>query len=200
MLIHGGGSRANSGNRWYDKTLQLVVGPNGLNGLTYEHSPAEGQPIAVLTDFIINHIAKGDSPKGSSKIVAPPKKLSFTLSPKAQNLLRKAAASHDKLIADLDMNYLHYTGYGKNWIKTQKMSPDSFIQMAIQYAFYKLHRVPGAHYESAQTRMYEAGRTETIHSCSNESVSFAKAMLQPAANPEEKIELKLDYNTSPILW
>lgn len=187
LLIHGGGSRANSGNRWYDKTLQLVVGPNGLNGLTYEHSPAEGQPIAVLTDFIINHIAKGGSQKGVDSVVPPPKKLKFTLSPKAQNLLSEAASSHDKLIADLDMNYLHFTGYGKNWIKTQKMSPDSFIQMAIQYAFYKMHRVPGAHYESAQTRMYEAGRTETIRSCSNESVNFAKTMLQPASNIDDKI-------------
>lgn len=191
MLIHGGGSRANSGNRWFDKTLQLVVGPNGVNGLTYEHSPAEGQPIAVLTDFIINHIAKGDQ-QGSVREASAPEKLSFNLSPQANELLQKAAVSHDKLIADLDMNYLHYTGYGKNFIKTQKMSPDSFIQMAIQYAFYKLHRVPGAHYESAQTRMYEAGRTETIRSCSNESVAFAQSMVESfRSNREKAAKLRL---------
>ncbi|XP_058830340.1 carnitine O-acetyltransferase [Topomyia yanbarensis] len=186
LLIHGGGSTANSGNRWYDKTLQLVVGPNGVNGLTYEHSPAEGQPIAVLTDFIINHIAKGDQ-SGAVREIKTPEKLVFNLSSKAQDLLQKAAASHDKLISDLDMNYLHYTGYGKGFIKGQKMSPDSYIQMAIQYAFFKLHRVPGAHYESAQTRMYEAGRTETIRSCSNESIAFARAMLEGAASPAEKL-------------
>ncbi|XP_062539602.1 carnitine O-acetyltransferase-like [Armigeres subalbatus] len=185
MLIHGGGSNANSGNRWYDKTLQLVVGPNGVNGLTYEHSPAEGQPIAVLTDFIINHIAKGDQ-DGSVREAPVPSKLAFNLSPKAHELLQKASASHDKLIKDLDMNYLHYTGYGKNFIKTQKMSPDSFIQMAIQYAFYKLHRTPGAHYESAQTRLYEGGRTETIRSCSNESIAFAQTMLEPFRSNREK--------------
>lgn len=43
QLIHGGGSKQNSGNRWFDKTLQLVVNRNGMNGITYEHSPAEGQ-------------------------------------------------------------------------------------------------------------------------------------------------------------
>jgi carnitine O-acetyltransferase len=42
QLITGGGSHYNSGNRWYDKTVQFVVGSNGINGLTYEHSPAEG--------------------------------------------------------------------------------------------------------------------------------------------------------------
>ncbi|XP_055585607.1 carnitine O-acetyltransferase-like [Uranotaenia lowii] len=186
LLIHGGGSKANSGNRWYDKTLQLVVGPNGVNGLTYEHSPAEGQPIAVLTDFIINHLAKGDQ-TGSPREVPHPQKLDFNLSEQACKHLEKAAASHDKLIADLDMDYLHYTSYGKNFIKSQKMSPDSYIQMAIQYAFYKLHRVPGAHYESAQTRMYEGGRTETIRSCSNESVAFARTMLDECENNQTKI-------------
>lgn len=55
QLIHGGGSAQNSANRWYDKTLQLVVNENGLIGLNYEHSPGEGQPIAVLSDFIMSH-------------------------------------------------------------------------------------------------------------------------------------------------
>lgn len=55
QLIHGGGAAQNSANRWFDKTLQLVVNENGLIGLNYEHSPGEGQPIAVLSDFIMSH-------------------------------------------------------------------------------------------------------------------------------------------------
>lgn len=35
--------------------MQFVFGPNGEVGLTYEHSPAEGQPIAVMMDHIINY-------------------------------------------------------------------------------------------------------------------------------------------------
>lgn len=56
QLIHGGGANLNSGNRWFDKTLQFIVNRNGINGINYEHSPAEGQPIAVLTDFILRHV------------------------------------------------------------------------------------------------------------------------------------------------
>lgn len=51
-LIHGNGSQINSGNRWMDKTIQLVVNPNGNVGFTYEHSPAEGQPIAMMMDYV----------------------------------------------------------------------------------------------------------------------------------------------------
>lgn len=43
QLIHGGGSKQNSGNRWFNKTLQLIVNRNGMNGINYEHSPAEGE-------------------------------------------------------------------------------------------------------------------------------------------------------------
>lgn len=56
QLIHGGGSQQNSGNRWFNKTLQLIVNRNGINGINYEHSPAEGQPIAVLTDSVLKHL------------------------------------------------------------------------------------------------------------------------------------------------
>ncbi len=52
-----------------------------------------------------------------------------------------------------------------------------FLKMAIQYAFYRIHKTPGAHYESGSTRMFQRGRTEVIRSCSNESINFAKAMM-----------------------
>lgn len=47
--------------------------------------------------------------------------------------------------------------------------------------------MPGAHYESAATRKYIHGRTETIRSCSNESIAFAKAMLDSSKSDNEKV-------------
>lgn len=49
-----------------------------------------------------------------------------------------------------------------------------------------MHKVPAAHYESAALRKFVHGRTETIRSCSNESVSFAKAMLDQSKSADEK--------------
>lgn len=42
-----------------------------------------------------------------------------------------------RLVSDLEMNCFTYKDYGKRFIKEQKLSPDSFIQMAQQYAFYR---------------------------------------------------------------
>lgn len=52
--------------------------------------------------------------------------------------------------------------------------------------FFRLHKTPGAHYESAHLRMYEHGRTETIRSCSNESVAFAKSMVENRSDEERR--------------
>jgi len=49
-----------------------------------------------------------------------------------------------------------------------------------------MHKVPGAQYESAHLRIFENGRTETIRSCSNESLAFCKAMTSGKTSVEEK--------------
>ncbi|KAH9640832.1 hypothetical protein HF086_014418 [Spodoptera exigua] len=168
-------------------TTWFIVGADGVTGLTYEHSPAEGQPIAVLTDFIIKYIEENKAPEVSSKSPKQPQLLKFNVSPEVNKMIEDAKKNLDKLVQNLQLNCFHYDKYGKNFIKSQKLSPDSYIQMAMQLAFYRLHNVPGAHYESAATRMYVGGRTETIRSCSIESIEFAKSMLNSQSSPKEKI-------------
>lgn len=191
QFLTGAGSRLNSGNRWYDKTIQFIIGTRGINGLTYEHSPAEGGPIAILTDQVIKYADDQNAGKIQTSIgtgnFEKPKLLEFQSSAEIEDAIKQSSENIDKLNKDIDMNYLHFTDYGKNFIKTQKFSPDSYIQMAIQFAFYRLHHVPGAHYESAGTRLYVHGRTECIRSCSKQSVAFAKAMVE-SRDDKEKLE------------
>lgn len=53
---------------------------------------------------------------------------------------------------------------------------------------FRLHETPAAHYESAMTRQFLGGRTETIRSCSVESVEFAKAMLNKNLSEKQLIK------------
>ncbi|CAD7085804.1 unnamed protein product [Hermetia illucens] len=187
QLIHGGGPNQNSGNRWMDKTIQIVINRNGVNGLCYEHSPAEGQPIAIMTDYILNCCEK----MGKCEIIDDKyhtgSRLPFKVNDKVKCFIDEASKRVQKLGDNLEMEVLHYQCYGKEFIKSQKLSPDSYIQMAMQYAFFKLHKVPGAQYESAHLRMYPGGRTETIRSCSVESVCFACSMLTECSE-EQRVE------------
>lgn len=58
------------------------------------------------------------------------------------------------------------------------------------FHFRRLHGVPAAQYETGQTRLFFGGRTETIRSCSNESVAFAKAMLSNVSDAEKVQKLR----------
>lgn len=55
QMIHGGGSSFNSGNRWFDKTIQLIVSGDGACGLCYEHSQAEGIAVIQLAEKLWKH-------------------------------------------------------------------------------------------------------------------------------------------------
>ncbi|CAG9854536.1 unnamed protein product [Phyllotreta striolata] len=187
QFIHGGGSKGNSANRWFDKTVQFIIGEDGTVGLTYEHSPSEGQPIAAMTDFLIDHIRNANASNLQATLKTAPKKLHFNINDAIQRYIQTANANIDKLASNLDMDSFQFTSFGKEFVKSQKLSPDSFIQIAMQYAFYRIHKTPGAHYESAATRKYIHGRTETIRSCSIESIAFSKTMLDSNKSVHDKI-------------
>lgn len=42
-----------------------------------------------------------------------------------------------RLIDDLDLYILYFDAFGKNFPKSQKISPDAFVQIAMQLAFYR---------------------------------------------------------------
>lgn len=177
QLLHGLGSHNNSGNRWFDKTLQLIVGADGTNGLCYEHSPAEGPPMANLADFIVDFAAKESVPSQLGVDISSVEHLGFQLTPDLVEDVAKASHNIDALAADVDMNSFTFDAYGKEEIKGLKFSPDSFIQVALQTAFIRVHGHPTAHYESASTRKFAEGRTDTIRSCLPEIANFASCLL-----------------------
>ncbi|PNF42901.1 Carnitine O-acetyltransferase [Cryptotermes secundus] len=207
-MIHGGGSKENSGNRWFDKTIEIVVGEEGEVGITVEHSPAEAVPIAMLMNYCLDFLEKMPKSKRGEDTAAFPKpeKLQFNISSDIKNAIEVAQQNLDKLVEYTDFLCCTYSGYGKNLIKEFKVSPDSYIQMALQLAYYRLHNEPAAHYESAGTRLFHLGRTEAIRSCSVESVHFAKTMLDSKSSNEDKkqalvaaVKSHKDYATQAAL-
>lgn len=93
--------------------------------------------------------------------------------------IKEAGQKFDAVVAKHDLHVCTFEGFGKNVIKTFGVSPDSFAQMALQLAYFKMYGVCRATYESAQTKKYEYGRTETCRSVSKESVAWVNAMQNP---------------------
>ena len=55
--------------------------------------------------------------------------------------------------------------------------------------FSRVHKQPSGSYESGSIRMFQLGRTDTIRSCSHESLEFTKAMLDSKTPTQVKAEL-----------
>lgn len=181
-------------NRFYDKH-QLIVFENGKSGFLGEHSCMDGTPTLRLNEFMLASLASGKADLGPERTVDTaknleiPTELTFALDDKTHQYIKQAESNFDELVGKHDMHVLHYEGYGKEYIKKAKSSPDAWAQLVKQLAFHKMYNRPGVCYESAQTRKYQQGRTETIRSASNESKAWAEAMLNPDETDEHRAAL-----------
>ncbi|XP_071111606.1 carnitine O-acetyltransferase-like isoform X1 [Haliotis cracherodii] len=188
QMLHGGGSAYNSGNRWFDKTLQFVVGEKGVCGLNYEHTTAEGPPIAAIMDHVLTFCEKNETGLKAAGMTDV-RKMQLNYSEEVLKDIEEAKVQADSMANDVDMRGVTYDRYGKNFAKSQRLSPDGYIQVAMQLAYFRLYGKPCATYETASLRRFLHGRTDTIRSCSIDSFNFTKAMLDSSVSKEVKVDL-----------
>jgi len=115
-------------------------------------------------------------------------KLTWELSEQNLKDIKEAENNINSLIKQTSTEILDFEEYGKNYATSHKLSPDAYIQMAFQLAFYKLKKYPGSTYESANTKRFYHGRTETIRSCTKDSVNFTKIFCDSNAKSNEKFK------------
>ena len=107
-----------------------------------------------------------------------------------------------ELCDDVDLCVLMFQDYGKGFMKSCKVSPDAYIQLAFQLAYRRvinrnalsyflvdrfiigfvivLSQDAGRFhltYEASMTRLFREGRTETVRPCTIESTAFVNSML-----------------------
>lgn len=68
-----------------------------------------------------------------------PAKLIWTLTPPIRVGIRFAETRLSDLICQNDCQALEFKGYGKNFITSHGFSPDAFVQMAFQAAYFGLY-------------------------------------------------------------
>jgi carnitine O-acetyltransferase len=182
-------------NRWYDK-LQIIVCKNGSAGINFEHTGVDGHTVLrfasdVYTDTILRFAksingqapslwassspdpAKRD-PASFGDVHATPHKLEWELVPELVTALRFAETRLADLIGQNEFATIEFMSYGKSFITSMGFSPDAFVQMAFQAAYYGLYGRTECVYEPAMTKTFFHGRTEAIRSVTDESVEFVR--------------------------
>lgn len=184
---HGDGK-----NRWYDKPLQFIINDNGSAGFMGEHSMMDGTPTHRLNDYVNEVIFREKITFDTTTLrsnLPEPVEVKFILNKDIEGEVSRAEKDFAELIGQHELKVQMYLGYGKGLIKKFRCSPDAYVQMIIQLAYYKMYGKNRPTYESAATRKYQLGRTETCRSVSTDSVAFCKAMEDPAVPPSTCAQL-----------
>jgi carnitine O-acetyltransferase len=91
------------------------------------------------------------------------------------------------LISQNEFQTLDFSAYGKNFMTSMGFSPDAYVQMAFQAAYYGLYGRVECSYEPAATKIFLHGRTEAIRTVTPEVVEFVQSFWGENP-PAQKIE------------
>ncbi|XP_055363519.1 carnitine O-acetyltransferase-like [Betta splendens] len=245
QMLHGGGSQWFSGNRWFDKGLQIIIGEDGTRGINCEHTVADGTVLMAICDHAVNNTNRETAhvTQAPRDPLAMPQKLHFNITPEIRQDIEEARQHLDtlnkscatslccsstitllkqctvlivffiivffipcywtclfidalnthsflcSLVQNVDMTVTVFGHFGKTAIKAQKLSPDAFVQMAIQLAFYRVYKKIGAMLEPATLRLFTRGRLIIMPTNSTASAAFVKAFDDPNQQNLVKVEL-----------
>uniref|UniRef100_A0A3Q1JF72 Carnitine O-acetyltransferase n=1 Tax=Anabas testudineus TaxID=64144 RepID=A0A3Q1JF72_ANATE len=186
QMLHGGGARWNSGNRWFDKTLQVSLRRHMWTGVR------SILPILSLSYIVVLHFLhrqKTEIVRAPMVPLSMPQKLRFNITPEVKRDIEKAKQNMNIMVHDLDVKVLMFSHFGKKVPKQHKLSPDAFVQMALQLAYFRMYNTCCSTYESASLRMFKYGRTDAICSTTVEAFKFVQAMQDPAKQKPERLAL-----------
>ncbi|BET00194.1 carnitine [Nesidiocoris tenuis] len=118
-----------------------------------------------------------------------PIRLSWDFKPTCLAAIEQSYLVVRELIDKIDLKIYMHDNYGKGFIKTCKISPDAYIQMALQLAYRRNAGKFSLTYEASMTRLYREGRTETVRPCTIESSAWVNAMNDPKTTTMERVAL-----------
>ena len=229
-------------NRYFDKSIQLIVDGGGRAGVNFEHSWGDGAAVVTFLEIVskdaldvsagktkINDSENG-RPASGRKMTDSKQKISEQISEQSRQNITEEASDHQgqnphsddghgivvvrggastwkrlKFTTNphlshqenLAKNYaqktltsettvLDFPHFGKNYLKSQKISPDSFVQSSFQLTYFdtRSRNSPDfvSVYESCNTRYFRRGRTEAIRPLSMESKKFVLSIAKNEEN------------------
>jgi len=177
-------------DRWFDKSYSFVVCKNGRIGFNAEHSWADAPVMAQLWEVMLSdEYTQGYDSDGhccGTPECQPPNpiRLEWDINKQCQGVIESQLQIARALADDVDLHIMMFTEFGKGFVKTCKVSPDAFIQTAIQLTYYRLEKEFCLTYESSMTRLFREGRTETVRSCTADVTKFVRGMCEGKSKEE----------------
>ncbi|XP_033928265.1 carnitine O-palmitoyltransferase 1, muscle isoform-like [Melopsittacus undulatus] len=171
-------------NRWFDKSLTLIVFSTGRMGLNVEHSwgdpPVVGHlwEYTLATDLELGYEANGDCREGPEEEpgVPPPQHLQWNIPDECLPALGVALDTWQALEADLQVHVATFVPPPE-----LPPPPDGLVQVALQLAVVR-ERGACLTYEAVPTWLFLEGRAEAARGCGRPLLELAAAMEQTNAS------------------
>ncbi|WP_236073039.1 choline/carnitine O-acyltransferase, partial [Streptomyces tardus] len=182
-LLHG-----DSGNRWFDKAVSLVVFRDGRAGINVEHCELDGTTILSFTDALLGTPAEEQSRLSGAAGQGQPAliELEFGLSDDLRTQVVDAARAFAQYADATATTAVALDDFGTSDAKALGVSPDAFVQLAYQLAHQRAKGRLGATYESIATREWRRGRTEAMRVVTPEIVEFVRTFQDPSGDPADR--------------
>lgn len=140
----------------------------------------EGPPAAELMDFICDQMKTDSFERNSAGgSYEPTSTINLTARDDDKELIALAKKNIDQLASDTDVKVFTFDHFGKDFIKNLGVSPDSFMQIGMQVAYYRIYGQHACTYETATLRKFYDGRTETIRLPNFHSAMFTVDVTDP---------------------
>ncbi|XP_074659710.1 carnitine O-palmitoyltransferase 1, liver isoform-like [Tubulanus polymorphus] len=167
-----------------------------MQGYTAEHSWGD----ATVTSQMFEHIYSKDvyelgyrddgHCRGEPEInPPPPSKLVWDIPEECIEEIEKNYVEVTEVIAEIDLYCCAQMSYGKGFIKSVNLSPDAYIQMAINLAYFRECGKLDATYQPTMNLFFRYGRTSNVHSSTTEARAFVNAMEDKTISNEERFAL-----------
>eukprot|EP00760_Papus_ankaliazontas_P012949 PhM_4_TR15620/c2_g1_i3/m.66286/K00624/E2.3.1.7; carnitine O-acetyltransferase len=190
-------SFGNFTNRFHDKSFTYLVSANGVAMTNADHTPMDAVVAAGLPgdDFakygrrFFEQLPNGGRVDGTAsqslmdELVTP---LDFVVPDDVAGLIVSTVIPAARELAKPNQVVIsQFREFGKDALQKCRVPVDAFIQAALQLAYYRDQRgVFAPVYETAMTRSFRYGRTETIRALTSEMVEFVTAYAKTQSNDE----------------
>ncbi|KHN81158.1 Peroxisomal carnitine O-octanoyltransferase [Toxocara canis] len=150
--------------QWVDKSMNFFFHKDGRMGTQAEHSNVDAIVILDASD-LSSKVSRKDIWQPEEADYAKPTKLEFAMDNSLAAAVDEAERAFAQLRTTLAGMSVSFELFGNERFKASKVYGDTIIQMALQLAFYRTHGKLAPAYETASTRQFFHGRTETVRSC-----------------------------------
>jgi carnitine O-acetyltransferase len=116
-----------------------------------------------------------------------PKKINFDLPDTIRQKIHYAETALGDQIVASETYILEFQEYGKKFITANKLSPDSYVQMSMMLAYFKLYGRVVCAYEPVLTKSFFHGRTEAMRPATLEAKHLCEVFCSSNTSPDEKL-------------